>query len=112
MGASDGIKINYQIRTNLMEDYFKVLVAALSTAILVSPLGIRLAMAQSVQSAAPSFLIAARADRGSPPSNPRRFIRVLSPLVGASPSRAAGTSKARIISGRLAAPRGLLGRAP
>jgi Domain of Unknown Function with PDB structure (DUF3857) len=51
MGASDGIKINYQIRTNLMEDYFKVLVAALSTAILVSSLGIRLAMAQSVQSA-------------------------------------------------------------
>ena len=36
----------------------------------------------------------------------------LSPHVGASPSRVAGTSKTRIISGRLAAPRGLLGRAP
>jgi hypothetical protein len=51
MGTSDGIKMNYQIRTGLTEGYFKVLVAALATASLVGPLGIRLALAQSEQSA-------------------------------------------------------------
>src|SRR6266436_36872 len=50
------------------------------------------------------FIIAARADRGSPQSNPRQHGRVFGPLVGASPSRVVRDPKARPISSGLPLP--------